>query len=276
MNDTAVNWISVGELADSFAPDSNALAIAADLVKQSIDLAFEDGAAVKLRFESESRLRWSHTGGERDGAQGEDDYRATSIRSGLYLVDYMEGGLRDGTSMSFVIDTDSKVATAIRGRLPAADAAHSSLLARALRQEELTAVEISFARASVGERFVAGSPHHKETDGLIGLRIRHRYSPNELYEHIYLNDKRYCWHCIDGSERGLADVDRCHYYAIRPNLYLFVWREKVVPTLGVVLLDLDALKTTGKICGYQDGAMTGLINFPMGAYSTIVNRTPGV
>ncbi|MCS6036118.1 hypothetical protein LNQ52_01035 [Klebsiella pneumoniae subsp. pneumoniae] len=33
-------------------------------------------------------------------------------------------------------------------------------------------------------------------------------------------------------EKGLADVDRCHYVQVAEDLYLFVWREKIIPTLG--------------------------------------------
>ena len=38
--------------------------------------------------------------------------------------------------------------------------------------------------------------------------------------------------CLDGVEKGLADVDRCHYVQVAEDLYLFVWREKIIPTLG--------------------------------------------
>ena len=52
-----------------------------------------------------------------------------------------------------------------------------------------------------------------------------------------------------------------------------MWREKIIPTLGVVMLDLHALKTTGKIFGYKDSAMTAVSNFPIGAITTIIDRT---
>ena len=73
------------------------------------------------------------------------------------------------------------------------------------------------------------------TDALVGKRVQYVYSQTEAYEHIYLNENLYTWQCLRGSEAGLADTDRCHYRRIADELYLFVWREKVVPTLGVVL-----------------------------------------
>ena len=57
------------------------------------------------------------------------------------------------------------------------------------------------------------------------------------------------------------------------NLYLFVWREKIVPTLGAILLDLDRMKTTGKIFGYADDALTTISNFQVGAHSKLINKT---
>lgn len=94
-----------------------------------------------------------------------------------------------------------------------------------------------------------------------------------VYEHIYLNPMFYTWHCIEGVEKALADTDRCHHIKIDTNLYLFVWREKIVPTLGVVMIDLDKAKTTGKIVGYEGDGVGALSNFPVGAHLKVLNQT---
>lgn len=264
-----VNWISVGALAEGFAPDSNKLSMTDDLVGRTMALAFEDGTVARYQFFSGERLLWNE-----GGLSGESNYYASTIRPGLYFIDHVRSGTPTETSVSLVIDVDTGVATVVVARLPDSTAAHGSILARAQQRQELTLVEAEFKHASIGLSYTPSDASHKKTTDLTGLRIRHRYSPTELYEHIYLNENKYCWHCIQGREQGLGDVDLCHYYSIRSNLYLFIWREKIVPTVGVVLLDLDALKTTGKIFGYEDDAFTRTVNFPMGAYSTIANRTP--
>ncbi|MBX4313659.1 hypothetical protein K4G94_22820, partial [Mycobacterium tuberculosis] len=82
---------------------------------------------------------------------------------------------------------------------------------------------------------------------------------------IYLNDNFYAWQCLDGVEKGLADVDRCHYVQVAEDLYLFVWREKIIPTLGVILIDLQQMRTDGKIMGYPGSDFGALSNFPVGA-----------
>jgi len=262
----STNWISVGELAESFAADPNLLARNGDLAGRRLDLSFEDGEVVTYDFVSPEHLRVGDD-------ETQESYLATSIRPGIYFVDFVRSGRDAGTSVSLVIDLDRGVATAVIGRMPDAAAAHGDILARAQRREELTLVPTAFRAATIGKPHDPALPHHAPTGELIGLRIQHRYSPHELYEHIYLNEKRYAWHCVEGAEVGLADTDRCHYYAIDKELFLFVWREKIVPTLGVCLIDLAALKTTGKIFGYADDTLTKLVNFPTGARSTALNRT---
>jgi hypothetical protein len=88
-----------------------------------------------------------------------------------------------------------------------------------------------------------------------------------------LNDAFYTWHCLAGSEQGLADTDRCHYRKIAPDLYLFVWREKIVPTLGIVVVDLAQSKTTGQILGYRGFDFGAVTSFPVGARARIVSVT---
>ena len=77
---------------------------------------------------------------------------------------------------------------------------------------------------------------------------------------------------MSGRRERAMDVDRCHYVQVAEDLYLFVWREKIIPTLGVILIDLQQMRTDGKIMGYQ--AATGaLSNFPVGASAKILNLT---
>jgi MoaF C-terminal domain len=83
----------------------------------------------------------------------------------------------------------------------------------------------------------------------------------------------YTWHCIKGSEAGLGDTDRCHYIKIAQDLYLFVWREKIGPTLGVILIDMNRLKTDGKIFGYNGFDFSSHTNFPVGALTEVINVT---
>lgn len=78
---------------------------------------------------------------------------------------------------------------------------------------------------------------------------------------------------MKGREAGLSDVDRCDYIGIATDLYLFAWREKIIPTLGVVLIDFASASTTGKIFGYKSHECTDVVSFPVGARVRILNHT---
>ncbi len=134
-----------------------------------------------------------------------------------------------------------------------------------------TAVEVEFKYASIDKKLTSNTPKHLATKEMIGKRVKYKYSRKDTYEHVYLNEDHYTWHCLAGIEKGMADTDLCHYFKIAKDLYLFVWREKLVPTLGVVMIDLVAMKTTGKIFGYEFGDFKKLINFPVGAFASHVN-----
>lgn len=76
------------------------------------------------------------------------------------------------------------------------------------------------------------------------------YSPTERYEHIYLNDN-FTHGSVWMAWKGLADVDRCHYVQVAEDLYLFVWRENHSHVGAILRIDLQQMRTDGKIMGYQ-------------------------
>ncbi len=177
---------------------------------------------------------------------------------------------RDNASISAVCNLTQRNATLVYGQLPDEAAARLDAFSRVEQGLPLTAVEARFVFARLDEQ---SGPLPDFTDALIGMRNQYTYSPTERYEHIYLNDNFYTWQCLDGVEKGLADVDRCHYVQVAEDLYLFVWREKIIPTLGVILIDLQQMRTDGKIMGYQGSDFGALSNFPVGASAKILNVT---
>lgn len=260
-------WISVGDLGTAFEVDANTLPPSADLTGRTLQLHFEDGRKAQCRFDSGTRLTWS--GGD---APSEQSYVATSLRSGLYFVDFVQEGARS-SSVSLLLDLNRNICTSIVGQLPTQAEAAPSMLERVRGGKELTAVTAQFAHGAIGTPFTAATPKHELTADLVDKRIEYTYSPTERYEHIYLNRSLYTWQCLQGSEQGLGDTDRCHYYKIDEQLYLFVWREKIVPTLGIVLVDLARLKTTGKIFGYRGYDFGAVTNFAVGARARVLNTT---
>lgn len=279
----ASRWIPVGELAQAFKPDNNTLRPTEDLVGKTLDLHFENGQAITHRFGADGKLAWKTTAGagmgpgaEEPGAAGwgtEEAYFATKVREGIYFVDFVKHLERRATTVTLLLDLDLGIVTALIGRLPDESEAAGSPTERLAQGKELTAVSATFISGTVDVPFTADTPRHATTDELVGRRIEYTYSPTERYEHIYLNENFYTWQCLLGSEKGLADTDRCHYYKLAEDLYLFVWREKIVPTLGAVVVDFDQMKTTGKIFGYQGSGFGELTNFPVGAHARLLNIT---
>ena len=265
----STDWITVGALAEGFAPGAFILPNLADLDGRRFELVFENGWRIAHVF-AEGQLDWALADGS---ASGRSPYRATSVRPGLYLVDFIKHENGQAWSVSLVLDTLSQSFTAVLGQLPQREATEQGLYRRALEGRDLTDVSVQFLHGTLDRPWEPGACPHAPTTELVGLRNRYRYSPTEVYEHIYLNEQFYTWQCLAGVERGLCDTDRCHYYRIADELYLFVWREKIVPTLGLVMIDLKAHRSDGKIFGYADADFAALSNFPVSSHCDVLNRT---
>ena len=93
-----------------------------------------------------------------------------------------------------------------------------------------------------------------------------------VYEHIYLNERLFTWHCRGGPEAGLADTETCDFFQVRPDVYLFSWREKIIPTLGIVLVNTAQMQSNGFIMGI-DTHSGEVSHFPVGARGELLNVT---
>ncbi len=270
---TKSEWVSVGALGEAFRPDNNSLEHVADLGGNCFALSFENGWSVEYHFLDAHTLKWETTRGAGVGDRSEEVYTATRPRDGIYFVDFVKSKDR-ATSVSLVFDFNRSVCSAVIGEMPSGEEAQEPFLQKIGQGKRLTSVKATILRGTIGKPFSAAEPHHEITSELIGKQVQYVYSPTETYEHIYLNPEFYTWHCIKGIERGLCDTDLCHYFRIDQELYLFVWQEKIVPTLGVVMIDLKKFKTTGKIFGYTGNDFQALTNFSVGAFATIINTVP--
>jgi hypothetical protein len=262
--------ISVGELSVGFS--ENALVPSPDLAGKQLKLYYEGGNVTSYRFIDGESLVWSTAAGEGKEEKGFENYLATQPVEGIYFVDYLvcRG---DTTSISIVLDMHRGIATVVEGFLPTEKEALEPIYLKAQLKKPLSGVRTVFTPASIDQPFTSRTPRHAETRDLIGKRIQYIYSSKDAYEHVYLNQHKYTWHCIAGSEVGQADTEYCTYYKIADDLYLFVWQEKVVPTLGVVMLNLKKMKTTGKLFGYEGFEFGRVINFPVGAYAKVLSES---
>jgi len=263
-------WISVGALGDAFKPDNHCLEAVNDLVGRGFVLNFENGWSIRHEFSRPGELTWSPLPADAPAAVNQETCSVTCPRPDIYFVDFLKSQER-ATSVSLILNLREQTFIAVIAQLPDATEALMPLLKRAEHGKPLTGVNASFLRGTIDVPFQASQNLPQPTGDLLGKRIEYVYSPQERYEHLYLNERCYTWRCIEGSEKGLADTDLCHYYKIADNLYLFVWREKIIPTLGVILINLEAMKTTGKIMGYEGNDFGAVRNFPVGAHARVLS-----
>ncbi len=270
MADDTLRFIQVGELVKGISEDT----LPADdtLAGRSLTLNAEDGGATRLTFPEPGRLVWEAAGGPLDGLRGSEECVVTRPRDEVVVVDYV-ASTRRATSVTMVLDLVRSAATTVVGTLPTAEEAARSAFELATTGDELTLVSAEIAPAVIDGPFVPGRHPHVPTDDLVGKRVQYVYSRTEAYEHIYLNENLYTWHCLRGSEHGLADTDRCHYRKVGEELYLFVWREKIVPTLGVVLVDWRRRRSNGKLFGYRSSDFGALCTTPISSRATLLNET---
>jgi hypothetical protein len=259
-------------LSEAFHAGSYAPTPTSDLAGKGFRLWLEDGRIISCCFETSDRLRWSIGGDAAEEPSDSEQCFAARLRESLYFVDFVWTSER-ATTVTLLLDLGLQIATVLVGQLPEDREAHRPLLDRISVGEELTGVSATFLSAAIDRPFSQEVPRHPATEDMVGRRVEYTYSPSERYEHIYLNGSLYTWHCLQGSEKGLADTDRCHYFKLADDLYLFVWREKIVPTLGVVVVDFAEMRTAGKIVGYRGDGNTGLANFAVGAHARLLNTT---
>jgi hypothetical protein len=262
-------WKSVGELGEAFEEEGYLLPATGRLSGRTLALHLQDGAVFEYRFTSATELVRTARGGRGTEAQRET-YRATEIRPGVLFVDFIVQSER-ATATSLVLDLDRRICTALTGQLPTRAEAEVPLVERIRRGEDLSPVRVTLLSGAVDVPFTAETERHARTDELIGKRVEYTYSPTQRYEHVYLNARFYSWHCLAGSELGLADTDQCLALELGQRLYFFAWMEKIVPTLGAVVIDLEQMRTTGKLFGYRGVDFGAATNFPIGARARIVS-----
>jgi hypothetical protein len=268
--DKAQEYISVGELSVGFSEN---IAQPTDaLAGKKIKLNYESGKKATIILKDREALTWE-TEEKRHTERFLCSYTAIMPRKDIYFLDFIVS-YGDSRSVSIILDMGQKIATIVTGIMPTAEEVMTPLIVRAERRLPLTSVQAIFEHASVDRPFTKGTKRHQKTKDLVGERFQWVYSSKDAYEHIYLNENTYTWHCIAGNEKGLADTDRCFFYKIAEKLYLFVWIEKIVPTVGVVLEDLEVMRSYGKIFGHEGYDMNGRItNFAVGSYGKLLNKT---
>lgn len=267
----ATNWIDIEDWGGGM--DEYKLPASDELAGKELKFYFDAGKRVaNYVFHDASSLTWEVLNGLDKGQSSTETYEAISAAPNIFFVDFVRTN-PPNVSVSMALDLNTRKATFVIATAPDRKSASHSFVSRLGKGLDLSTMKAEILHANVNpsssdEPIV---PHGRTTD-LIGKRIKYTYSNKHVYEHIYLNDRFFTWHCLAGVEKGLADTEICDYFKIAPDVYLFTWREKVMPTSGIVLINLKDMRSNGKTFGL-DLTSDKIVNFTMGSRAELINET---
>ncbi|MDR6866205.1 hypothetical protein J2Y69_000797 [Microbacterium resistens] len=253
-------WLPLDGLAPGF--DANKATPSTALAGREVNVTAPDGTRIAHRF-GEDRVAWSFVPGTDDdspASTGDDAYEAFEVDDGLLFVQFPHDS-RPTEAVSLVVDLR-------HGRV-------LSIVSRILAPEPgRTRVQHAFVPAEIDGAAVSGTAP-APTTALIGRRVEWVYSPEHAYEHVYLSSRWYSWQCLAGPERGLADTDENSVWEIRPGIYVFAWREKVIPCASVTIADhRDAgrIRSHGVLFGLDESGEVPT-HFTFGAWGRLISVT---
>lgn len=252
LSDTST-WLPLDGLAPGF--DANKAQPSTALAGREVTVAAGQGS-ITHRFTADT-VSWQST---TVAESGTDPYEAFDVADGLVYAQFQHVA-KPTESVSLLLDLDNghvlTVVSTIGEPTPGQ-----------------TRVRQVFVPGRIDGMTVTG-PAPAPSTALIGRRAMWVYSAEHAYEHVYLSPQWYTWQCLAGPERGLADTDENTTYQIRPGIYVFAWREKVIPCASVTVADhRDArdMRSHGVLFGLDE---TGAVptHFTFGAFGRLLSNT---
>ena len=255
--DRPAGWKNYEDFAAGIA--TNRLATTDHLVGSEYRITLSDGMDMTCTFLDSETFEWSVTKGPHSGTSGKDWYEAIDVAENVLFVDMLFQS-RSNEAMTIIIDSNTR---------------------RVLAVLSVVGEEKTPSEPQVSQQFLVGvlgdptvPPSGMEptpTRDLIGLRTLNYYSPNHCYEHVYLSSERYCWQNLVGVQRGHGAVDLATTYKFDEDLYLFTFREFLIPVASVFFYNMRQLRSTGKFLGVTSSGE--IENNPAGAYIEKVSMT---
>ncbi|MEV7604805.1 MoaF C-terminal domain-containing protein [Paenarthrobacter sp. NPDC089322] len=245
------NWLPLDGLAPGF--DANKAGTVQDLAGQNFTVCTDSGT-MAFSFDDEE-VQWSAA-----GHSGTAPYEAFAVAGQLYYAQW-HSPVEPDLAVSLVLDLTHGRALYVGASL--GQASHGS-----------PAVQHEFRPGTLDSYPVSGAPIGESTS-LIGRRVEWVYSESHAYEHIYLSPTWYTWQCLAGPERGLADTDANTVLQVRPGIFVFTWREKVIPCGSVTIADhrdVNAIRSHGSLFGWDESGTTP-VHFTFGAHGRLISIT---
>ena len=218
-------------------------------------ISLTNGRVIELTFNSADEVAWRE-GGER----GIDWYEAINAAPDVVFIN-MTFSARPAEDEAFIVNVRTRRVLSVRERVRGA---HKALGEPRVLQD--------YTPGIIGDAEVpAGGVEPAPTRDLIGLTAHYEYSPQHVYEHIYLSSQRYAWQNLVGVQRGHGDVDLATTFKFDHNQYVFGFREFIIPVASIFFYDYEAMRSTGKFLGVTSQGK--IENKPAGAFIELKSRT---
>ncbi|MPY56553.1 MoaF C-terminal domain-containing protein [Streptomyces spongiae] len=192
---------------------------------------------VTLRF-ADGTVAWSH----RDGPSGTDAYDAVEVADGTFFVDIWRRSHDEREAWTLIADRTSGRALSVLTTVGEHE--------RPGRPRVGQTITAGVLLGPGGEPAATAPP--TETRDLLGKRLFNEYSPEIVFEHVYLNSRLCAWQCLRGEQPGHGDCDDASYWRLSEGRYVFTFRERLIPCASVLFLDLTALRSTGKFLSIEE------------------------
>ncbi|RMJ21073.1 hypothetical protein PHISP_08059 [Aspergillus sp. HF37] len=239
-------WPNLEALAVGYG--EHIMAESRKLSGKHVTLFFPDGTQIAHEFIDGNTLEWEVQSTKQRGTAR---YKAFEVRPNTFFIDFYKPDYEEQVSLVANLTT-CQVIVGISGF-------HI--------KDGQKRTWTNFSDASI-ERYAKVAPFAPTAD-LIGKHILYRYTPRDAYEHVYLNQGTFTWHCLNGTEKGLADTEPCKMLKLDEKLYLLFWSEKIMPVESIVVVDLEKMRSTGRFFCW-DPKPAKLVQMLFGSYATIL------
>ena len=247
------DWKHFDDFAAGIA--TNRLPVTDALSGRGLAIELKNARKISLLFTSSEKMEW------REGQDaGTDWYEALQVALDVFFIN-MTFSSRPHEDEAFVVNVKTRRVLSVRERVrDAAEAPGEPRVAQV------------YMPGVLGDGAVPpGGIEPAPTRDLIGLTSHYEYSPQHVYEHIYLSSERYAWQNLVGVQRGHGDVDLATTYKFDDNQYVFGFREFIIPVASIFFYNFDDMRSTGKFLGVtSQGAVE---NKPAGAFIRKKSRT---
>jgi hypothetical protein len=235
MNDTKdqkpAGWKNYEDFAAGIA--TNRLPSTDALAGRAFNFMLKGGRGISFACIDKHALTWAA------GEPGETDwYEAILVAPDVYFLDVALAA-RPKEAFTFVFSLKTRRVLSI----------HSIVREPGAYQGEPRVAQ-EFLPGTLGDAILPPTgPEPAPTRDLVGLRGFYTYSPEHVYEHIYLSSERYAWQCLVGVQRGHGDVDLATTYRFDEGQYVFAFREFIIPVASVFFYNFVDMRSTGKFIG---------------------------